>query len=183
MKIYIGPYLNYIGPYQLADLLKHIGVSEKRCDKIGEFLSNTFLRNFCEWIHEHRKIKRVIHIDDYDTWCMDRTLAPIILVMLKQLKENKHGSPGDMPEFSMVSDVYSSYGQRTFDFYAEGDDAAWDAGHKHFDEILDKMIWSFEKYSDPDAEDNLHNDEYYAYHKRLQEGFELFGKYYTGLWD
>ena len=43
-----------------------------------------------------------IHIDEYDTWSMDHTLAPIILPMLKQLKETKHGSPevddADVPE-------------------------------------------------------------------------------------
>lgn len=183
MKIIIGPYINYIGPYQIAGLLKHVGVSEERCDNIGEFFSNTFVGDFCEWIHKHRKVKEIIRIDEYDTWSMDRTLAPIILEMLKQLKKTKHGSPGDMPEFDMVSSSMWWNRQMTFDFYAEDDDKAWDAGHKRFDEIMDKMIWSFEKYSDPNAENNLRDDEYYEYHKRLQEGFELFGKYYTGLWD
>lgn len=183
MKIIIGPYINYIGPYQLADLLKPFGVSKIRRDDIGEFLSNTFVGDFCEWIHKHRKVKQVIRIDEYDTWSMDRTLAPIILVMLKQLKESKHGSPGDMPEFDMVSSSIHWNNQLTFPFYAEDDDKAWEAGHKRFDEIMDKMIWSFEQYSDPSAEDNLRGDEYIAHLKRLQEGFDLFGKYYTGLWD
>jgi hypothetical protein len=35
----------------------------------------------------------LVHIDRYDTWSMDHTLADIILPMLKQLKETKHGSP------------------------------------------------------------------------------------------
>ena len=34
-----------------------------------------------------------VRIDDFDTWSMDHTLAPIILPMLIQLKETKHGSP------------------------------------------------------------------------------------------
>ena len=46
--------------------------------------------------------KIVIHIDDYDTWSMDHTLAPIIAPMLKQLKATKHGAPfvddEDVPE-------------------------------------------------------------------------------------
>ena len=35
-----------------------------------------------------------VKIDHYDTWSMDHTLSPIILPMLKQLKEKKHGAPG-----------------------------------------------------------------------------------------
>jgi len=34
-----------------------------------------------------------VHIDEFDTWSMDDTLSHIILPMLKQLKETKHGAP------------------------------------------------------------------------------------------
>ena len=34
-----------------------------------------------------------IVIHPYDTWSMDHTLALIIVPMLKQLKETKHGAP------------------------------------------------------------------------------------------
>ena len=34
-----------------------------------------------------------IVIHDYDTWNIDVTLAHIIVPMLKQLKEKKHGAP------------------------------------------------------------------------------------------
>ena len=43
-----------------------------------------------------------VHIDRWDTWSMDYTLAHIVLPMLRQLKETKHGSPevddADVPE-------------------------------------------------------------------------------------
>jgi hypothetical protein len=49
----------------------------------------------------HPEIK-IIKIDKWDTWSMDHTLSPIILPMLKQLKEVKHGAPNvedeDVPE-------------------------------------------------------------------------------------
>ena len=38
-----------------------------------------------------RNIK--VHIDPYDTWNMDSTLSHIILPMLIQVRETKHGSP------------------------------------------------------------------------------------------
>lgn len=34
-----------------------------------------------------------IHIDDYDTWSMDHTLALLVEPMLRQLKKEKHGAP------------------------------------------------------------------------------------------
>ena len=59
MKVYIGPYRNWWGPYQLANLLQKVGVSDDRCDKIGEWLSDTWVDDLCQWIDskEKRKIK------------------------------------------------------------------------------------------------------------------------------
>lgn len=165
---------------------------------------------------EGRNEQQVIDvlIEEHDTWSMDLTLAYIIIPMLKQLKQTKHGAPGSLPEFAMTSLGSSQY---CFDFYAEGDDAAWDAGHKHWDEIVDKMIWSFEQVlidwedqywkvkpkldveammaeKETDVEVSSHPliwEEHGVcdwvgmdnHRKRMQEGFELFGKYYNDLWD
>ena len=96
----------------------------------------------------HTKERKVsIRIDKWDTWGMDHTLALIILPMLKQVKANKQGSPSDLPEFQQTDNQYP---QTCFDFYAEGNDDAWAAGHKHWEEIMDKMIWSFEQVLDED---------------------------------
>lgn len=43
--------------------------------------------------------------------------------------------------------------------------------------ILDKMIFSFQ--NEVDGNDNLGDTEKY---QKVQEGFELFGKYYQNLW-
>ena len=90
MKVYIGPYLNLIGPYQIAEWIPF--TTEAQQFKIGQWLSNTWVNDLCEWIHSKQQRKIKIHIDDYDTWSMDHTLALIILPMLKQLKATKHGS-------------------------------------------------------------------------------------------
>ena len=145
MKVTIGPYKNWIGPYQIADLLKKIGVSDDKCYEIGTFLAGkdheTLLTKICQWIDKKRTRKVKIRIDKYDTWNMDDTLALIIFPMLKQLRDTKHGSPGTMPAFSQTSNS----GQLCFDFYTEGDSDAWDKGHDQWKEILDEMIWAFEQ--------------------------------------
>lgn len=149
-----------------------------------------------------------VRIDKYDTWNMDSTLAHIITPMLKQLKATTHGAPGDMEEFLQTS----NNAQYSFDFYEEGDTLAWNKGHERWDKMLDKMIWSFEQIN-ADWEDQFHsgvhdvyfediagtdlsemkrgpNDThefdskgYLEFQDRMQEGFDLFGKYYRNLWD
>jgi hypothetical protein len=146
---------------------------------------------------KERKIE--IKIDSWDTWNMDHTLALIIVPMLKQLKETKHGAPGDMLGFQQTS---TGSAQFTFPFYEQEDMNAWAAGHDQWNEIMDKMIWSFEQLLDDDRDTKFWTaepiydkklkrisggvyDEKAAqvYYDRVQEGFELFGKYYRSLWD
>jgi len=151
-----------------------------------------------------------IEIDRYDTWNLDHTLALIILPALIQLKQQKHGVPNDI-----VSDVggedWSS--QQCFDFYSDTHAESFDIACKKWDEILDKMIWSFQQIALGDYNDKYHHgeikigwtkedslglstmidenpDEHWYDHvghmmheDRIQEGLELFGKYYRSLWD
>lgn len=160
-------------------------------------------------IGPYRKNRKIdVRIDKYDTWNMHATLAYIILPMLKQLKETQHGSP-IMPEFSQSS-THSI--QACFPFYEEGDNAAWEEGHKKWEEILNKIIWSFEQinidwqeqFSTGTADfyfekipGTVHTEMKYGpnhtlkydtegaikYQDRIQEGLELFGKHYMDLWD
>lgn len=191
MKVKIGPYREWIGPYQIAEkILFWMDSEDDRVHNFGKFLAGgsgkkkSLLYRLCSWIQSKKNRKIEIHIDSYDTWSMDHTLALIILPMLKQLKETQHGAPGDMPEFSQT--LYGS-SQLSFEFYGEGDSAAWDAGHKRWEEILDKMIWSFEQIvSEGENEPKFSrgdNSEFTKYHQRIDEGLALFGKYYRGLWD
>lgn len=216
MKINIGPYTTWIGPYQIADWLQHVGVSEDRCHEIGEWLSggkdkDSWLMKLCNWIERKKKRRVDVRIDNYDTWSMDSTLAYIILPMLKQLRDTKHGSPCTMPAFAYDS----NNAQLSFDFYAEGDATAWDVGHQQWVEILNEIIWTFEQihpdfdweeqywevHPEIDLSDHPEDEgkvstpirwsvegkcDYDAMRKhgeRIQAGLELFGKYYQNLWD
>lgn len=156
------------------------------------------------------KQKKQIRIDRQDTWNMAETLADIILPMLKQLKNTKHGSPGNMPAFN--DETNHHYPQMCFDFYKDDDSKSWDLGHKQWDEIMEKMIWSFEEICKEDRDDQFHSghsnwttlpaangwsqmvkgpghtakfdaEGYRKYYEKIQEGLDLFGKYYMNLWD
>ena len=146
---------------------------------------------------DRRKQKIQVTIDPWDTWSMDHTLAPIILPMLKQLKETKPGAPfmdmADVPkELRATKKQIDAYGKKG------------DVDPKHFDRwdwVLDEMIWAFEqkcrsnwegdyyKYEDdPDSKFGLklvwEDPEGMKKHQeRMSNAFKLFGKYYESLWE
>ena len=98
----------------------------------------------------NRKRKVKIHIDNYDIWSADHTLAMIIAPTLRKLKEHQHGYPHveneDVPEelrFSLSDkEMYEHDG--TVDSKHE---ARWNY-------VLDEMIWAFEQHASPDNNDD-----------------------------
>jgi hypothetical protein len=160
-----------------------------------------------------------IDIERFDTYSVDHTLAYIIMPLLVQLKHTKHGIPNEFAEVGGAD--YDS--QESFDFYKETHNDSFDEGCKRWDEVLDKMIWSFQQLIDDDYEakyrhgdsefDWVKTDKQYPnpvtgkledtfqmvdkfpeqhwtdyegmrkHEERIQEGLELFGKYYRNLWD
>jgi hypothetical protein len=108
-----------------------------------------------QWVLDrvHPEIK-VIKIDKYDTWSMDHTLSPIILPMLKQLKEVKHGSPfvddEDVPEHLRST-------------AAPPKENEWDTDENHFkrwDWVMGEMIFAFECKVDDSWEDQFRSGEH-----------------------
>ena len=206
MKIFIGKYCSWWGAYQIADFLQHLGVSEDRCYKIGEWLSNTRLQTFLEWIDSKKKRKVKIHIHDYDIWSADHTLSIIILPMLKMIKEDKHGAP--FVDDEDVPDELKSTN-------APPKDNEWDVDLLWFQRwnwVLDEMIFAMSSILDDSWEEKFHsgnmdfvwekcegsdlsemkdgpNNTYVfdeAGHKiyadRIQNGCRLLGKYFQNLW-
>lgn len=183
MKVKIGPYLNWWGPYQILGLLQYVGISEERTDDWADRCPEWFTY-ICQWIHNKRKRTIKIKIDRYDVWSMDGTLALIIVPMLKLLKEDTHGSP-----IMEVMSQTSNSAQRCFDFYGEDDDLAFDAGHEQWIHILDEIIWSFQQSMDDNWEEQFINGYKYdwegmrKYQERIEKGFKLFGIHYQSFWD
>lgn len=146
MKVKIGPYTNWVGPYQIAEKLlfwmdKH---EDGRVHDFGTWLaerkdgSDTLLTKVCQWIESKKSRQVYVRIDRYDTWGLDSTLALIALPMLKQLQATKHGSPNtddaDVPEHLKSTS-------------APAKESEWDTDANHFlrwDWILSEMIFAFE---------------------------------------
>lgn len=242
MRVKIGPYKNWYGPYQLAQTILFWVPKEKdehgfphtakRVHDFGEWLAHgsvkpdlevgetdifgdddrpeTWIYKLLKWIDKKKKRKIYVHIDRWDTWGMDNTLAYIILPMLKQLKVTTHGAPyvddEDVPEYlrSTAAPPLTEEQKNVHDV---------DNNHfKRWEWVLDEMIFAFQSEVDDNWEDQFTTGEYdyrskkteddlyemvqgpkhtavtdwdarKAYAERMQNGFRLFGRYYQNLWD
>lgn len=213
MKVIIGPYKNWFGPYQLAELLCWWAKPTK--DEFGSYTKPEWVHNFgtwlaetktgkdtlltklCNWIHKRRKQQVYVRIDRHDTWNMDTTLAHLVLPMLQQLKATKHGSP-HVDDFDTPQHLWSTN--------AQPKEHPWDLDsnwHKRWEYVLSEMIWAFQQHLNPDEDSQfwthpkdptlsfkqqlknskLDEAQYNQHHHRKQKAFELFGKYYQCLWD
>ena len=143
--------------------------------------------DFSYWIK--RKWQRLTtgfeHRESYDYFHWNAKMA---VPRLKMLRDNLHGCPAE--------------------FASEGKDV--DEGVKEWTEILNKIIWSFENIDNepmpkkPDDYDPRHTrieyddgsvtyepfddrkwdwSEAEEHAKKVQEGLDLYGKYYLNLWD
>jgi hypothetical protein len=105
-----------------------------------------------------------VRIDEWDTWNMAETLGEIALPMLKQLKEQKHGSPHveleDVPEELRLHGTSSNESMQ-YDMFAseEHDSACWQVMHDRWDWVMDEMIFAFESIvgSNDDWEDKYYS--------------------------
>lgn len=159
MKVYIGPYKDWIGPYQIAEKIL-FWLDKNKDDRVHEFgtwlaggeSEKSLLSKFCNWFHSKKERAVSIRIDNYDTWNMDSTLALIILPMLKQLRETKHGSPS-------VDDKDVPKELRSTAAPAKKHEYDTDENHfKRWDWVLDEMIWAFEqKHPDYDCDQQFYS--------------------------
>ena len=162
MKVYLGPFKNWIGPYQIVDAVffwqKKYPSDElaqrwdyRLSERIGDWLASTWVMTVCKYIHKLRGDRNIkIRIDDYDAWNVDGTLAVIILPLLIKLRENKHGSGiGDMddvPDYMRTTNTEEYDDQECFEFYRLEDEEEIKYNiHDRWNWVLDEMIWAFEQ--------------------------------------
>ena len=222
MKATIGPYRDRIsGPLKLQDwyFAKRVGkfnydYSEKDYTwydrvvvKVTDAMMDVLNKTINKYLDKNeRKIK--IHIDDYDVWGADHTIALIVHPLLIRLKQKKHGSPhvddDDVPEHLRSTSAPPKENEWDID----------DNTHARWDWVMDEMIWAFEQCTKDDKGDDQfysgdvdfkfdkeEDSELYrmnhgpnhtfevdrvaqkAHYDRISNGLRLFAKYYFGLWD
>ena len=194
MRVNIGPYTSWIGPYTISNAV-FFWVDKRAmdwddeylkrwdaqaCEKFGDWLASTWISKFCNWIDSKRNRKVKVRIDPYDTWSMDHTLALIIHPMLLQLKATNHGYFSSDPEDA------PSIGKGDETDYGHSDTLTLD----RYNWIMDEMIWAFAQLVDTESEFQFYDEKTgwdleasKAHHDRISNGLRLFGKYYRGLWD
>jgi hypothetical protein len=163
------------------------------------------LQKVLDWVHPQINY---VKIDRYDTWNMDSTLAPIILPMLVQLQQTKHGSP-------YVDDVDVPYHLKSVNAKIQKNETDIDSNHHaRWEWVLGEMIWAFEqlqpdcdwerlyetgetdyvweKVPDSDTSEMKRGPNHtfeinfvgrQIHEERILRGTTLFGKYYRALWD
>jgi hypothetical protein len=208
MRVYISNYRNnWISPYTILEKVlfwldwDNISYDEPWVERWANRLEP--MCQGWKWILDlvHPRIEHV-KIHKSDTWSMDSTLAMIVLPMLQQLHETKHGAP-------MVDDEDVPMALKSTSAPAKENE--WDTDDNHFlrwDWVLAEMIWAFEQKVTDDDESTFFDhsecgdikdfikdtDEYLSrskvdwdglkrHQERKQNGFRLFGKYYQALWD
>ena len=160
MKVYINNYKNHwLSPYTILEKV----LFWKDWDNIDyntpwvEKWSNR-LNPLCKALQKvldfvDPKIDYV-KIDRWDTWSMDHTLSYIVLPMLKQLNETKHGAP-----FVDDEDVPDHLRSTA----AEPKENEWDTDSNHFlrwDWVMSEMIYAFECQLDDTWEDKYWTGEW-----------------------
>ena len=222
MKVYINNYRDHwLSPYTILKSVcfweKDDGVFYNLEDKPGHKYKKWInrLNPICMGIQKvlnyiHPKINYV-KIDRWDTWSMDHTLAYIILPMLKQLKDSKHGAP-NVDDEDVPKELRSIYAFPKEEYDVDGNHFA------RWDWVLDEMIFAFECKNDDSWQDAYRSGEIdwkseacgwdengkatmykhvdgpnHTYEcdydgmkvveDRIQNGFRLFGRYYSNLWD
>jgi hypothetical protein len=122
-----------------------------------------------------RKIK--VHVDRYDTFSLDHTLALIILPCLIQLRKSQQGIP-------VINHTEVDPNQESFDFGDDLESMQFEKNTQTWNEIMDKMIWSFQQLTINYKNGfNVTSEARPLYDERIQEGLTLFGTYYLALWD
>ena len=216
MKVKIGDYPyrltctiynNYMNKrYGYGDWPKGYSRFERSLEWVDDRIQD-FYNIFNRLWFDRRKQTIDVRIDPWDTWSMDHTLAHIVVPMLVQLKETKHGAPYVDPE-----DVPVELQPKKLTKKQKDNGEADNTHFERWDWVLDEMIFAFDSKRQDNWEEQFYSGEHDVYfedtgnglsemkrgpkdtfkvdregrdeyQQRMSNGFRLFGKYYEALWD
>lgn len=203
MKVNIGPFLTWWGPYQLADLLQKVGVSEDRCHSIGKWLAETWVADVCQWIDDKRSRTIKVKIHKYDCWNADGTFALIAEPLLRAFVEQGiRGVPImlDYEDYGPYADRIkqgeeSNCGLSDTELPAEEVEFLWSVKVNVWWAVLQSMIYAFHQINNDEWEMKLYDDftvhgdskrwfaEIKQEQERIDQGLLYFGKYMRAIWN
>ena len=153
------------------------------------------------WPKNPGKERKVdIRIDKWDTWSMDGTLALIIEPMLVQLRHQGTGHPcmgesipQDCEKCTCELDWNDLLDKMIFAFHSLNND--WEHQYhtgeidwvhvpidKDGNEVPRERAEYFRMEKGPNDTHQFDKDGHAEHDRRIQEGLELFGKYFRNLW-
>jgi len=120
------------------------------------------------------KMEAVESIPREELWDLGHTLSRYILPRLKAFRDGTPGCPGGI---GYEKDGTKMYSMR------RGPDPKGQLCYEKWNGILDRMILAFElELSCHDWDCEVNSKEYNANWAKVEEGLNLFAKYYNGLW-
>ena len=217
MKVRIGKPRSWVSPHTVAGWIcfwerNTFTDEDTLSDKLGDLLCKSkTLQKALDLYNQLPSNNVHVKIDHYDTWSADRTIAFIVVPLLKRIKDTKMGSPHvedeDVPEHLRSTSAPPLTEQEK----AVGStDANW---FMRWDWVLDEMIWAFEQHAKGDWDDQFYsgtpdiqfepiegstnmkmvngpNDTFKVdregmekHIERMKNGRRLFAKYFEALWD
>ena len=169
MRVHIGPYVNWLGPYQIAQKIlfwipeyDEDGSHNKTVYKFGEWLAgkgnqNSYLMKLCNWVHSMKKRNVKIRIDKYDYWNAHNTASMILLPLIKELQKHKHGS-GMIDDEDVPDNLKSTN--------ASPKENEWDTDNllsARYDWVLNEILFALES----DQPDNNWEDQFTHQHAEI----------------
>ena len=163
MYVIIGNYPSLYGHHFLRWLFNCHFISEQRFKKWNEWYNTTWLYKWDSSAYFRRERTMKILVHDYDLYNADITLSFVILNVLKKYKQQS-----DL--FGSVSDDDVPDHLKTKGYQNRQEKDKWDWA-------IDEMIFAFESISADDTKVTTNQDD------RIQNGLNLFSKYFRSLWD
>ena len=161
--------------------------------RIGPYRTHRWYHNFLYKFGIKNEQRVSVRIDKYDTWSMNSTLSSIVIPMLKQFKNSKHGAPViDLEDVPMQLRTENHFFDRwdwvlqEMLFAHESTLEDWEeqfCSGEHDTSWLKLDNGNREMVVGPKDTFKIDTEGLAEFHKRIANGFRLFGKYYENLWD
>ena len=167
MRVRIGKYIHWYNTQRIED--KYLEWRHKKHawdidERDHDWIDKTVMKLLDGWqnvlhytvnqIQKRRERKIKVHVDRWDVWNANETLAHVILPVLKKIREDKQGAP-----FVDSKDVPKELRPKKLTKKQKENGAVDDKHFERWDWVLDEMIFAFECMVDDSWEDQFFTGE------------------------